>query len=244
MRRLFHNPAIASLLRLAVPPTCAGCGVIVQTNALCAACWPQLHLISKPFCEKYAVPFSHGVEGQVSPEALAHPPPWCRARAAVLYGDLAAKLVQGLKYSDRQDFAPLMAQMMAQAGRDIIEHADMIVPVPLHWKRHLKRRYNQSALLARLIARSTRLPFAPRALQRARATPTQVGQSRRARLRNVQGAFAVQGKNGVAGKNIVLVDDVMTSGSTLFAATQALQKAGAAQVNVLVFARVSTIIEV
>ena len=235
--------AARHLLHALVPPTCVGCGVLLQDNALCAQCWPQLHLISKPFCAKYAVPFSHGTDDQLSPEAVAHPPPWQQARAAVLYGDLAAKLVQGLKYSDRQDFAPLMAKMMAQAGRDVIMGADIIIPVPLHWKRHFKRRYNQSAVLARLIARQAGQPFVAHALQRRRGTLTQVGQSRAARLRNVQGAFAVKNESKIRGKSIVLIDDVMTSGSTLFAATHALQKAGAATVNVLVFARVSSIIE-
>ncbi|MES2906339.1 MAG: ComF family protein [Pseudomonadota bacterium] len=230
--------------RLFVPPTCSGCGQRVAAAALCPACWKKLHFISKPFCHKYAVPFAYeAAPDTLSPEALRFPPPWNEARAAVLFKDLAADLVHGLKYGDRHDYAPLMAQMMLRAGGDLVGKADYICPVPLHWRRMIRRHYNQAGLLAKRIARSEKKAVAPRFLVRRKATATQVGLSREGRARNLQNAFMVREKNSLQGSNILLVDDVMTSGATLSAATRALLKAGAVEVNVLVFARVTDVIE-
>jgi ComF family protein len=236
-----------SLTRLLVPSTCAGCSVLTaESQALCPACWKKLHFISRPFCEKYAVPFSYekGADA-LSPEAYRFPPPWEKARAVALFSDLAADLVHGLKYNDRHDFAPLMARLMARAGKDLIEQADCIIPVPLHWSRFLRRRYNQAALLARAIAKENRKRFMPRLLKRRRPTPTQVGLSREARLRNLQGAFRTKegARSKIEERSILLVDDVMTSGATLAAATRALLKGGAREVNVLVFARVTEVLD-
>lgn len=233
--------------RLVIPPTCAGCGILIaEQQALCASCWKRLHFISAPFCRKYAVPFSYATaEDALSPEAYRYPPPWAQARAALQFKDLGVDLVHGLKYGDRHDYARLMARLMASSGADLIASADHICPVPLHWRRLVSRRYNQSALLARQIARAGRKPFSPHLLTRRKPTRTQVGLTREARERNLQGAFAAaaSGKKQMRDRNILLVDDVMTSGATLAAASRALLKAGAKEVNVLVFARVTDVLE-
>ena len=129
---------------------------------------------------------------------------------------------------------------MANAGRELLAGADVIVPVPLHWRRQWARRFNQSALLAEVVAKAADVPVSYRALKRAKATPQQVGLSQAARAQNVQGAFRVppDGKAEVAGRRLILVDDVLTSGATMDACARALLRAGAAQVDALVFARV------
>lgn len=178
----------------------------------------------------------------LSAEAIAQPPAYGQARAATRYEGAAIDLVRLLKYSDRVDMAGLMGGLMAQAGSDILAKADMVVPVPLHWWRLWRRRFNQSALLAEIVARRFKLPVEPFILMRSRRTPPQVGQSRTARASNVQGAFQVpvEARSLVKDRRIVLVDDVLTSGATVEAATRALTRAGAANVDVLVFSRVIT----
>lgn len=191
------------------------------------------------------MPFSYeSAPGILSPEAYRFPPPWHEARAAVRFEDLGPDLVHGLKYADRHDYAPLMGRLMAQAGQDLLDRADIILPVPMHWRRLLKRRYNQAALLARVVAAYGKKEYQSRLLIRARHTPTQVGLSRDARMRNLRSAFQItdRKKQFVKTRNILLVDDVMTSGATLAAATHALTKAGAGEVNVLIFARVTEIL--
>jgi ComF family protein len=134
----------------------------------------------------------------------------------------------------------MMGRWMARAGRELLTDADAPVPVPLHWRRRLARRYNQSAVLSRAISAICGVPITHGGLKRIRATPQQVGRSRTERADNIQGAFLIppDHKVEVAGRRLVLVDDVLTSGATVDACTRALLRAGAAEVDVLVFARV------
>ena len=173
-------------------------------------------------------------------EAIASPPAYQRARAAVRYDDVARTLVQALKYHDRTDLAPAMGRWMAHAGKELLQGADMLIPVPLHWRRAWHRRFNQSGALARVIERQSGVRLRGDVLQRVRPTRQQVGLSRAQRASNVQGAFEVSAaaKAELAGRRAVLVDDVLTSGATLDACARALLRAKAAQVDVLVFARV------
>jgi ComF family protein len=173
-------------------------------------------------------------------EAIADPPAYNRARAAVRYDEIARTLVHALKYGDRLDLAPVMGGWMANAGRALLEDVDALVPVPLHWRRQWARRFNQSALLAEVVAKTSGIPVAHATLRRIKVTSQQVGLARSERAQNVQGAFRVsaEAKPDVAGRRLVLVDDVLTSGATIDACARALLRAGTANVDVLVFARV------
>jgi predicted amidophosphoribosyltransferase len=178
-------------IRAFFPPLCAGCRrIVVQPGTLCGECWPKIGFLERPWCEVMGTPFSHDMgEGFLSAEAIADPPPFGRARAAVSYQGVARRMAQGLKYSDRTDLAPWMARWMARAGAELLADADVIVPVPLHRRRFLWRRFNQSAELARALARHAEKPFEPMALMRVRGTRQQVGLGPRERQDNVRGAF-------------------------------------------------------
>ena len=178
--------------------------------------------------------------GMVSAQAIADPPIFARARSATIHIEVARQLVTRLKYADRTDLAPWMANWMIRAGKEIIKESDIVIPIPLHRGRYFTRRYNQSAELGRAIAAKTRTPFMPEALIRSKATDQQVGLTKNQRLENVRGAFKVpvQSLISVAGRRILLIDDVLTTGATANSATQALLKAGAEQVNVLTFSQV------
>ena len=226
---------------LALPRLCPACREPVGDDGLCAPCWSKLAFIARPYCERLGIPFPFDSgPGLLSMEAIADPPAYGRARAAVRYDDVARKLIHALKYGDRLDLAPTLGRWMANAGRELIQDTEAIVPVPLHWRRQWARRFNQSALLAEVIAKAGARPVAHTALKRFKATPQQVGLDKSARALNVQGAFRVpaEGKAAVAGRKLLLVDDVLTSGATVDACARALLRAGAANVDVLVFARV------
>jgi ComF family protein len=229
-------------LDFALPPLCPACrGVVGHTGGLCAICWSKLSFIARPYCERLGTPFGYDPgPGVLSTEAVTDPPAFGRARAAVRYDDIASALVHALKYGDRLDLAPTMGRWMAQAGRELTEGADALVPVPLHWRRLWARRFNQAATLARAISQASGVPVLDDALKRVRATPQQVGLSRADRSTNMQGAFSVPEARQatVAGRRLVLVDDVLTSGATVDTCTRALLRAGAVAVDVLVFARV------
>src|SRR5262245_58160535 len=233
--------AFALLVDVALPQLCATCREPVEGAGLCPACWSKLSFIAPPYCERLGIPFPFdGGPGLLSMEAIADPPTYHRARAAVRYDDIARKLVHALKYGDRLDLAPIMGRWMARAGRELIADADALLPVPLHWRRQWARRINQSAVLAHVIAETSGRSVAHGALKRVKATPQQVGLDKSERAHNVQGAFRVPaaGKAEVVGRKLLLVDDVLTSGATVDACARALLRAGAAGVDVLVFARV------
>jgi ComF family protein len=229
-------------LDVALPPLCPACREPVGEMAgLCAACWAKLSPIERPFCERLGIPFVYDPgPGLLSMQAIANPPSYTRARAAVRYDEVARALVHAFKYGDRLDLAPAMSRWMTRAGREVLAEADAIVPVPLHWRRAWARRFNQSATLAKAVSVQSGVPVLFDALTRVKATPQQVGLSKAERAANVQGAFRVppERKGDVTRRKLVLLDDVLTSGATTEACARTLLRAGARQVDVLVFARV------
>src|SRR5438874_6108558 len=212
-------------LDIALPTLCVSCREPVSGEGVCAACWAKLSFIAPPFCPKLGIPFVYDPgPGLLSMQAIADPPAFQRARAAVHYDDIARTLVHALKYQDRTDLAPAMGRWMARAGQELLGEADVLVPVPLHWQRGWSRRYNQSGALARVISRQSGVKLASEALRRVRATEQQIGLSRPQRASNVQGAFKVAADRmaDIQGRRIVLIDDVLTSGATTDACARAL----------------------
>jgi ComF family protein len=228
-------------LDIALPTLCVSCREPVDGEGVCASCWAKLSFIAPPYCPRLGIPFVYDPGPELlSMEAIASPPAYQRARAAVRYDEVARTLVHALKYQDRTDLAPAMGRWMARAGQELLESADMLIPVPLHWRRGWSRRYNQSGALAHVVARQSGVRLRGDLLQRLRATEQQVGLSRPQRASNVQGAFGVSAarQSDIHGRRVILVDDVLTSGATVDACARALLRAKAVQVDVLVFARV------
>ncbi|MEM9332664.1 MAG: ComF family protein [Pseudomonadota bacterium] len=227
-----------------VPNTCLICDAYVaQPGGCCATCWSKLSFVKAPMCPVMGIPFQFDMGDKIlSAEAIANPPPFERLRTVFLYDDEIRRLVSLIKYSDRTDLVPWIANWMMVAGGALLDDANYIVPVPLHVSRLRKRRFNQSAELARCIGKSRNLAYAPELLIRRKATRQQVGLTENQRERNVSGAFSVPeaSKPVLSGKRILLVDDVYTTGATVKAATRALLRAGASNIDVLVLAKVET----
>lgn len=232
---------LARALDILFPPQCLGCDALVPTHGtLCLACWNRIKFISAPMCACCGLPFEFAIEeGALCGECLQERPPYSRARSAFVYDEHSRALVLKLKYSDQLHLAAVYNTWLAKAGAELIAGSDIIVPVPLHWRRFISRRYNQAALLAQALSKKTTLPVCEAALLRKRHTPQQTGLSRKQRQDNVHGAFTTNPKHKkqLKGKSVLLIDDVMTTGATLSHCAEALLKGGAGTVNVLTLAR-------
>jgi len=237
---------ILDAVHLLFPPRCLCCGEAVASDfGLCPACWHEADFITGPCCERCGAPLPGAAEDADAPlhcdDCLAAPPPWDHGRAALRYAGTGRRLVLALKHGDRLDLVKPLAAWMIRAARPLVTPEMIVAPVPLHRLRLVTRRYNQSALLARALARGLGLAHQPDLLQRTRVTPSQEGRDRDARHANLAGAIAPHPRRGalIHGKPVLLVDDVMTSGATLGAATRACLDAGAISVSVVVLARVA-----
>lgn len=226
------------------PPHCLACDeAVLEPGTLCPACWGKTPFIVGLSCDKCGAP-QHGDPAEapvLCDDCLTIARPWTHGRAALEYGDVARNLVLALKHGDRHDIAKPAGQWLARAVRPLIRDDTLIAPVPLHRWRLFKRRYNQSALLARALGQSLNRPSIPDLLVRTRRTTTQDGRTREGRFENLQGAIAAHPRHGprITGRHILLVDDVMTSGATLAAATEACFLSGADDVDVAVLTRVT-----
>jgi ComF family protein len=217
---------------------------------LAAAIWPEagrhdgraaLGFLAGPLCRHCALPVEIDLaDDTVCPACIASPPAWNRAAAPLAYDDTTRPLILALKHGGSRDRLKLAGRWMREAGGDMLDSADLLVPVPLHRTRLAARGFNQSLWLAAAVSRASGVPLATHWLKRKRRTPSQAGLNTSARARNVQGAFSVpdRRKSRIRGKRLVLIDDVYTTGATLTACTRELKRAGAANVDILVLARV------
>ena len=229
---------------LLYPAQCPGCGAPAGgAGNLCPACWAEAEFIAGPACTGCGAPLpGMGVEeaeGACCDACAALPRPWQGARAALVYRGTGRRLALALKHGDRADLATVLGRWLAEAAAPLIRPGMVVVPVPLHPRRLLRRRYNQAGLLASVLARQQRLELRPGALSRRRHTPMQGHGTIEARFANLRDAMAVPARQAahLRGRSVLLVDDVMASGATLSAATEALLDAGAASVSVAVLAR-------
>jgi len=237
---------LQSVLRAVFPPECLKCSARVEDSfALCGTCWADTPFILGAACDLCGT----GLPGQTPDQGEAlicsdcqrTPRAWDHGRAVFMYEGVGRSLVLALKHGDRTDIARAAGPWMARAEADLLEvDAPLLVPVPLHWTRLARRRFNQAALLAWSLSRQTGAEVEPMALLRLRPTPSQEGRNRDARYRNVDEAIMPHPRRGgtMADRNVILIDDVVTSGATLNIATEACRQAGAKNVSVLALARV------
>ena len=235
---------LQKIIDIILPPRCIKCGTILtQNNGLCPKCFNEITFISEPYCHKCGHPFSEIKKGQkllCAPCAKNKNREYFRYnRSAIIYNEESKNMILGLKFMDKTENAQIMASWMFIAGKDIWESgAEIIIPVPLHYSRLLKRRYNQSALLAKELNKLCKLPVDYDSLVRHKKTRPQVEFSGHERIKNVKGAFSVKTPEKIKNKRIILIDDVLTTGSTLKECAIALKKAGAKSVDTLTIAKV------
>ena len=232
-------------LHLIYPPACISCGDgVISDFGLCSTCWRDTPFIGGVVCHGCGAPlqgedatFGHGDHCD---DCMTIARPWAQGRAALIYKGRARAMVLALKHGDRMDLARPAATWLHRACADILQPDMLVAPIPLHWLRLFKRRYNQAALLSAGLARLAQLDHCPDLLIRDRATPSQEGRGRDARFANVQDAFAPQKRQAarLRGRHVLLVDDVMTSGATFAAAAEACLAHGARAVSVAALARV------
>lgn len=233
-----------SLLNAIYPAQCASCGeVVFGDGGLCGPCWRETEFVLGHVCDLCGVSLigeSDGIADHCD-ECMTIARPWSRGRTALRYDGNGRRLVLAMKHGDRPDIALPAATWIARAAAPIITPNMVIVPVPTHWRRMWKRKYNQAAEIARALGRETGLEVQPNALIRSRAGETQDGKGFDDRFANVEGAIRPHPKKGaaLAGRAVLIVDDVMTSGATLAAATEAAREAGAKDVCIATLARVA-----
>lgn len=231
------HATVRSLADLLVPPACIACRKPLATDQdICAQCWREIHFIRPPLCDVLGIPLPFDPGGTVvSARAEAEPPDYDRARAVAEHGGTMRGLIAAFKYGDRLEPRQVFGRWMQVAGRDLLDATDLIIPVPMHRLRLWQRQYNQSAILAKEIGRLEKLPVRYSLLVRHKRTPQQVTLSPSDRLRNPRGAFQVPNRHRrkIAGKRVLLIDDVLTTGATVNACARCLKDAGASGVDVL-----------
>ncbi|WP_299947401.1 ComF family protein [uncultured Ruegeria sp.] len=243
-RKYRIRQGIQTAVEMIYPPRCLSCGALTESDfGLCGPCWRDTPFIGGTVCESCGMPVPGAQDGYriECDDCLRIPRAWHDGRAALRYKGGAKALILALKHGDRPELARPAARWMAQAGSEILRPNMLIAPVPLHWSRLIRRRYNQSALLAYHLGRETGLPVCPDLLRRTVRTPVLDGKTAVERSAALAGAITTHRKHVhlMQGRDILLVDDVMTSGATLEACARVCRASGANHISVLVLARVA-----
>lgn len=224
------------------PPVCPLCRSLVPDDlSLCATCWPKIDFIQDPACNRCGCPLSVGdyLEQSICIPCTTTPPAFSKNMSVFVYSKESKSMILFLKHGEKFHLGPLLAKMMYRRGQHLFQQTDVLLPVPLHWTRLLKRGFNQSGELAKHLCVLTGIPCDVRSLKRIRATPSQEGLNKKHRQDNLKDAFCVTDPSRIYKKNILLIDDVITTGSTLNSAATVLLKNGAQSVNTLTLGWVS-----
>ncbi|MCI5049828.1 MAG: ComF family protein [Rickettsiales bacterium] len=235
------KPVVDFGLNAFFPPLCPACQQPTDTvQQFCISCFNELSFVSEPLCDCCGKPFDAPIdEKSHCMECIEARPTYLQARTVLHYDEVSRPLITRMKYADQTHRIPAFATMMQRAASDMLPHCDVIIPVPLHWRRMLWRTYNQSAQLGAALSKRTQIPMLSGALTRTRNTPAQASLPREERLKNVMDAFAINARHAshLHGKSVLLIDDVITTGATIDACTQALYDGGVGAVYVLSLAR-------
>lgn len=234
---------LQSVIRAIYPAQCVACDNMTEIEfGLCSTCWRETQFITGTICDSCGAPLPGDGEGEVlhCDDCMTIARPWDRGRAVLVYEGIGRRLVLGLKHGDRTDLARPAALWMARLAEPMIKENTVIVPVPLHWTRLLRRKYNQAAIIAQNMGGILHRPVVADGLQRPRRTKMLEGHSRDQRFAALDGAVVFHAKRqaDLAGKSVLLVDDVMTTGATLAACAEAARAAGAENVCIVTLARV------
>ena len=225
-----------------LPPVCLHCQQpLTQSHELCATCWQDIDFISAPFCPITGAPLPYALpDNTLSANAIVSPPSYNKARAIAHYKGTMRELIHKLKYKDCHELLPLFARWLTHGGEDLLKNTDLIIPIPLHPKHLRQRKFNQAAMLAQRVGQINNCPVAFNILKRKKKTQSQVGLTASERKTNLRGAFEVQTKkhHHLKEKNILLIDDVITTGATANAAAETLKQHGTKQITILCLAMV------
>ena len=233
------NKILKILLDFLIPPTCPACHKRTDNNGLCPECFSGLEFIGKQKCSVCGQPLDAIVPGMaVCGKCLKDPPCFHQAEAVFKYNEIIRKLILPFKHANKIELTELFVRWMSANSKEMIQKNDILIPVPLHWRRLLKRKYNQSALITQRLAKRYGKTYAPLVLIRSKYTPSQGHLSPKDRKKNVQGVFSVKYPDKIKDKSILLVDDVFTTGATVNECAKILLKAGAKSVDVLTVTKV------
>ena len=232
---------LRNLFDIFLPPRCLVChDVVYKENGLCHKCFKNISFLSDQCCPVCGRNYTFPVEKEelICGKCLSDPPKLQGLRAVFAYDDYSKQLILPFKHADRTELAPFLSKLLYYRGKSVLKNADYIIPVPLYWQRLVKRKYNQSALLAVKLSKLVERPFLLNTLLRIKKTQSQGHKNREERIKNIQNAFCVRHPEKIKGKTIVLIDDVYTTGATLNECAKVLRQAGAKRVEALVLARV------
>lgn len=233
--------ALNTVLNVFMPPRCISCGATIQeAHNVCAACWGDLEFIMTPMCCCCGFPLEDSAkEGSLCGYCIQETPSYDAGRSVFIYSQKSKKMITDFKYGDKQHGLPRFAKWLELYGKPLIETADVVVPIPLHRRKLLQRKFNQAALLAAKLAKHTHILYGPEMLLRVKYNPPQASLSFKQRQKNIKGAFRVNPrfKKSLKGQSVLLIDDVMTTGATVKECATQLKKAGAKTVSFLTLAR-------
>ncbi len=235
---------LSKIINFIYPPQCFLCKkILYNEDGICFDCLSKFDFVSEPRCDRCGYPFEFATKTKhnkklLCPNCIKALPKFNKCISSVKYNDASKKILLPFKHGDKTGYAKFIAKIMSSTGTQLLEKSDFIIPVPIHISRMMKRKYNQSSLIVSFISKHSNKPALYNTLIRSKATQSQGHLSPRQRKQNVANVFIVNNPSQIIGKNIILIDDVFTSGATVNECAKALKKAGAKDINVLTFARV------